>query len=78
MTNFFGKLALVALIVFLLVVFVPLVLVFITAIVFLVAVVLIIVSCTGVPIEIKEDGKIIGHIVRFKFVPKTIDNDDKA
>lgn len=77
MTNFFGKLALVALIIFLLVVYIPLVLVFTIAIIFLVAVILVIASCTGVPIEIKEDGKIIGHIVQFRFVPKTTDDDDK-
>ena len=78
MANFFGKLALVALVVFLVVVFVPIVLAFVVAIILLIAVVLVIALCTGVPIEIKENDKVVGHIIRFKFVPKTTDDDDKA
>lgn len=57
------------LVVFVVVVLIPGILIFFFGAMFLMIILFAVLTAVGVPIEIKKDGEVIGHVVRFKFTP---------
>lgn len=52
------------------VIFIPMILTIFVVLIVVMLLMFIVASLTGVPIEIKKDNRVVGHIIRFKYVPK--------